>query len=78
MGHRKSRGDGYRVSYSNTLKDCSTRHSLEGTLGGIVSGTRPNGKTEYETLNFQPIVNFRICLQPITSNKEIRMRGKHG
>ena len=58
MSHRKSRGGGYRVSYGNPLKVSSTRRSPEGTLGGIASGTRPNGKTEYEIFNFQPIASF--------------------
>ena len=52
MSYRKSRGGGYRVSYGNPLKESSTRRSPEGTPGGIASGTRPNGKTEYEILNF--------------------------
>ena len=62
MGHRKSRGGGCRISYCNPLKVSSTRRSPEGTLGGIASGTRPNGKTEYEILNFLPIASLQNLL----------------
>ena len=62
MDHRKSRGGVYRVSYGSTLKVSSIIRSLEVTLRGIASGTRPNGKTEYEILNFQPIASFQNLL----------------
>ena len=79
IGHRKSRGGGCRISYSNPLKVSSTRRSLEGKLGGITLGNRSNGKTEYETLQILAYYEFsEFVYSQSNVIRKLERGGEHG